>query len=120
MTHKQAVEAYKTIEKLSTQPLPVKAAYALHKLRRTLTPEWDFQMQRERQLLDKLKPSLVEGTKVTFSSAEDATEWRDSMDELNVMEFEYNEEPITVSVGKDARLTLDDIDALDGFVIFEE
>lgn len=120
MTHKQAIEAYKTIERLSTQPLPVKGAYALHRLKRRLTPEWEFQLQRENRLLDELKPESVEGTNVRFKTPEDAATWRAQMAELDEMELDYDIEPVRVNLGEDARITLEDIDMLDGFVIFEE
>lgn len=120
MTHKQVIEAYRALERLSMQPVPIKTAYQLHKLRRTLKTEWDFQTERERALLDELKPTAINRDKVTFRTAQDAEKWKHEMAELDAVESEAEYDPVTVYMTEDMRIAPRDIDMLDGFVIFEE
>ena len=120
MTQKQVIAAYKALNKLSTQPMPIKTAYALHKLRRTLKPAWEFQCEQENILLDKLKPELLSDGQVRFNSPEDLQEWNETMSQVSKIESDIEILPVTVVMDESMRITLDDMDVLEGIVIFEE
>lgn len=120
MTQKQIIDAYKVLNKLNSQPMPIKTAYALHKLRRVLQPAWDFQVERENALLQKYKPELVENGVLQFKSPDDLREWNETMAEVNALPSDIDVTPVTVAMTDYMRLAPSDIDQLEGFVIFEE
>lgn len=120
MTQKQVIDAYKALTKLNTQPLPMKTAYALHKLRRALQPAWDFQVEQEGALFDKLKPTPIGNGALQFKSPDELKTWNQTIDELNAMPSDIEFAPVTVTMDDAISITPDDIDRLEGFVIFEE
>ena len=120
MTQKKIIDAYKALQRLATQPMPIKTAYALHKLRQRMKPAFDFQAERERALMDELQPAMEGESQLRFKSAEDAQRWVAAMEELAGMETEIEIEPVTVAMADGITISPDDIGALDGVVIFEE
>ena len=47
----QVINAYKALTNLSNQVLPIRISYAIHKLRKSLSTAWDFQVEREKYIL---------------------------------------------------------------------
>lgn len=119
MTHKKVITAYKVLEKMSKQTLPIKEAYALHKLRGKLKTAFDFQVEQEERLIEKLNPKIENGS-LFFQNVDDAQEWQDEMIAVGNMESDIEFEPIKISINDDLQISLDDIDALEGFVDFVE
>lgn len=120
MKQGQAVRAYLAMGHLMDERLPIRTAYALHRLRRALAPAFEFQAAREQRLMGELKPEAISPTQLRFQSAEDARRWAAEMEELSQVDVELEAQPVTVTMAEDMTLTPADIEALDGFVIFEE
>ena len=120
MTQAQAVKIYQALERLTGERLPAREAWALSKLRRALRPAWEFQGEREQAMLRELKVASIRDGTVTFETPEDALRWREAMDDLAEMETGIRIEPIHVTLAEGLTLSADDIDALEGAVIFEE
>ncbi len=119
MTQKKVIAAYKALESLSKQALPIKEAYALHKLRAKLKSAWDFQIEQENKLVERLKPKADSG-KLFFQTTEDALTWQDEMTAISSMENDIEFTPVNIGMTDDLRISPDDIEALDGFVVFNE
>ena len=120
MKHERMFKAYAVLDKLKTQPMPIKAAYKLYKLMGVLKPEWDIQVELENRLIERLKPKFVNGSTLTFSENEEADEWRSQIAELNEAESDISFEAVNIPINDDMKLSPEDIEALDGFVIFDE
>jgi len=119
MKQSQMVNAYKVLENLSKQTMPIKTAYAVHKLRGKLKPAFDFQVEQEERLIEKLNPKIENGS-LFFQNVDDAQEWKDEMIAVGNMESDIEFEPIKISINDDLQISLDNIDALEGFVDFVE
>lgn len=119
MKQSQMVNAYKVLENLSKQTMPIKTAYAVHKLRGKLKPAFDFQVEREEMLVEKLNPEFKDG-RLVFKTVDDAQEWNDEMTAIADIDSDIEFEPITATMTDDMRLTPNDVEALDGFVNFIE
>ena len=121
MTQKQVINAYEALRRLSTQPMPIKTAYALHKLRKSVQPAIDFQIEQERALLDELKPEIIDnGARYKFETPEDVERWLTRTNELGEMETDIEIHPVELVLTDDVSISPDDIDALTGFVEFRE
>lgn len=120
MKQKKIVDAYKALNKLAACPLPIKTAYAVHKLRTALRPVWDFQCEEEGKAIDRLRPVVTGDGDLTFPSMESKREFLRVQSELAGQEHEIDFQPVTIELLDGITLSANDIDALDGFVTFEE
>ena len=119
MQQSRIISAYKSLRKLADRELPIRIACQIHRLTVKLRPVWDFQVQEEQKLCDRLHPKNEDG-KLVFETPEGAQEFRDRLKELNGMEVEDIElKPITIPIPDGITLTPADIEALEGFVEFE-
>ena len=114
------IDAYKALSKLASCQLPIKTAYQLHKLRTVLKSVWDFQCEEEGKLLERLHPVSDADGNLTFKNMEDKKEFLRVQKELAEQEQEIDCQPVTVGFSDGITLSANDIDALDGFVTFEE
>lgn len=126
MKQMELVNAYKALSHLAVQTLPVKTAYAIHKLRRALSSGWEFQVAQEQALLEKYHPA-VEGNVLRFGDANDpeaverANAYARDLQELNNMEADCDpHQVVRILLTDSIALTANEIDALDGFVEFYE
>lgn len=120
MKQGKIIDAYKALNKLSACPLPIKTAYALHKLRASLKSVWDFQCEEEEKLIDRLGPSVADNGDLVFKNWGDKQEFLRVQKELAEQEQEIDYQPVTVGFLDSITLSANDIDMLDGFVKFEE
>lgn len=119
MKQSQIVNAYKVLENMSKQTMPIKTAYAIHKLRGKLKPAFDFQAERETLLIEKLNPEIKDG-RLFFKTVEDAKEWNTELAGIAEIDSDIEFEKITITMSDNINLTPNDIEALDGFVDFIE
>ena len=120
MHQSQIILAYKSLAKLSRQDIPIRDACRLHRLSQALKPVWDFQAQEEGKLIEKLNPTLSDGT-VTFKTEQDAQEYASRLKELAEMEVDdivYT--PVTMPIPDGVTMSVRDVEALDGFVTFTD
>lgn len=120
MKQGKIIDAYKVLNKLSSCPLPIKVAYAIHKLRTVLKPAWDFQCEEEGKLIDWLNPSVTDSGDLMFKNWDDKQEFLRVQNEIAEQEQEIDFQPVTVGMLEGITLSANDIDALDGFVTFKE
>ena len=120
------VNAYKALAHLAVQTLPIKTAYAIHKLRRALAPAWEFQIAQEQALAEKYR-GQIDGGSIRFGNANDpeaverARAYAADMSELNGMESDYEAQPpVRVLLTDEIVISANEIDALDGFVEFTD
>lgn len=120
MKQGKIIDAYKALNKLASCQLPIKTAYQLHKLRAALKSVWDFQCEEEGKLIERLRPAVDADGNLTFAAMEDKKEFLRVQHELSEHEQEIDFQPVTVGLLDGITLSVHDIDALDGFVTFEE
>jgi len=111
------IKAYKALIKLGQQDLPIRLAFDLFKIKQALQPQWDFQVDEENKLAAGAKVD-ADGT-VTFNTPEDADAFRKKLSELNNIDVNLKVKPVRIPLSiPGAVLSMNDIEALDGFVVF--
>lgn len=111
------IKAYRAINKLGQQDLPIKLAFDLFKIKQALQPHWDFQVDEENKLAVNAKVN-ADGS-VTFDSPEAAEAFRQKLKELSDIDVDLKITPARIPLSiPGLTLSMDDIDALDCFVQF--
>lgn len=119
MKQSKIINAYKALNNLSSCPLPIKTAYSLHKLRAALKSVWEFQCEEEGKMIERLNPTVDDNGDLVFKNLDDKQEFLRIQKELAEQEQEINYQPVTVGLLDGITLSANDIDMLDGFVMFE-
>lgn len=129
MKQVQIIKAMQALNSLAAKALPIKEACAIHRLRVQLRPAWEFQQEEEDKLLSQLQPTLNEQGEMVFKSTQDAQKYRGLLKELGAMDAEGNTlpegftiQPVALSVCAldGIQITANEVEALEGFVTFEE
>lgn len=117
------VDAYKVIQKLSDQPISMKVGLKLFQLKKQLEPQYEFQLESEDKIFSQYPVQNLKNvgnrTIATFETEQAATEAKELLNELENMEINLDFLPIHISEEDGLSLTLNDIEALSHFVIFE-
>ena len=134
MKQSKIIAAYRTLQRISAQPLPLNTAYSLHKLRLALQPQWDFQAAEENKILAECGGVVDPFGNVRFPDdppagvePNETNEYGKSFEKFNKRLEELSEldTEVTVELVKlDAKalklnLSMNDISALDGLVEIE-
>lgn len=117
INHAKAIKAYKALNSLSQQQMPVSAALALFKAKKALQGIWDFSVQEETKLHQMCNPKFDDNGKMTFDDAENEKIFYSSMTELMGIEHDVELEPVTVEGIE--MITVEQMENLDGIVTFE-
>lgn len=118
IAHNKIVGGYKALLDISNQNMSAKTSYALYKIRMALKPSWDFQIEREKSLMEKYGERDSDGN-YTIKSVEGRREFMQMIAELNSMEEELDIEPITMEL-PDINMSIEQIDAISNFVHFTD
>lgn len=117
----QLVEAYKTLKKMANIPMDITTSFKLMKLKKRLEEYYQFEEQEEMKMFNEFHGELInDGRSMQFPTQEDANAFSKKWQELKDMEVEIEIEPIPVMLDQDIRLTIQDMEALDGFIQFIE
>lgn len=120
-TQKRIIGAFKVLESLSSESFPLPVAYKFYKLKKLLMPHYDFQIEREKVLIEKHKPHALENGDLACDTKEETIEFSKELNELSRLEVTIeNFKPEDIVMTGDMNFTLDEIDSLDGFVNFVE
>ena len=125
MKQSTIIKAYKVLNKLYGEDLPLPVSYKLYKLRNLLAPQWNFQNEKERDVFDKYHPIVNSDGTLHFDNDEsrtaftkEYTELCNTMADLDADIGEVNK--FTVKLSDGIKLSMEDIDALQDFIDFEE
>lgn len=116
MTQANVIKAIKTLDKIKTQPMQLRTSYNLYKLRQSLQPHWDWQVEQEMKILEEKGVQTENGLTIT---QEKRAEFDSAL--LSIIEIEVDKDwtPVKVSVSDGLTISIEDIEALDGFVEIE-
>ena len=119
MKQYEAIRAYKALQKLENQLLPIRTARAIHRMMVSIRPAWEFQKAEEEKILRRLRPEALPDGKLKFKTPEEARAFRDRMEELDNLDAEgADTAPLQIPLPEDAFLAASDIEALEGFIQF--
>lgn len=120
MKQGRLIEAYKALETLKSNKLSTVTAMRLFKLKKALQPAYEFQIEREKIIFEKYAPELADGV-LKFKSKEDKMDFEAALSELSNAETGTEIKPVHISANESTmQLSMEDVEHLDGFVIFEE
>ena len=120
----QCVNAYAALLPLSEREWDYKTAYALVMLKRKLQPHIDFYTSKELELVEKYGKRdvagkvIIDNAKFTFKDAISAQEYDNARRELGMLSV--SEEFAAVTVAMPASIKPVHLEALEGFILFEE
>ena len=119
MKQNKIIEAYKALNNLCSDKLPLKAAFSIYKMKKTLEDNYKFQLDKEREFMDECNGFIDSEGRVTFSNKEDAAKFMDKIKELNDIDSNIEIVPVLISLDSELSITPKDVEALDGFIHFE-
>lgn len=125
MKQSTIIQAYKVLNELYKQKLPLAVGYKLWTLMQKLKPHWDFQSEKERGLLDMYSPQISTDGDLTFESQEAgkkfAAEYNALCSELSDLDVDLGDyKKIVLHLDDNLNLSMEDIAALSEFVDFTE
>ena len=125
MKQSKVIRAYKSITTLYEQKLPLTISHKLWMLRQKLTPTWEFQNEKEQEVIRKYNPTIGEDGSVSFKDNDEAIKFRDeylkTCNELADLDVDIdNDKKIVLKLDDKLELSVEDIEALSEFVDFEE
>ena len=125
MKQSKITQAYKAIGKLYGQKLPLTISHKLWMLKQKLAPTWDFQIDKEQEMIMKFNPVFGENGQITFENDEVAnqcrTEYNKLCNEMGEIEVDLGDyEKIAIKLDDKLELSIGDIDALSEFIDFTE
>ena len=118
MKQGKAVNAYKTLCKLSNKQLRLKTAYEIYVLKNKLKEIYDFQIEQEKKLIEEYGARFSEDGKLQFCNTEDATNFMKMINEISELDCEIEYMPVSISSDEDIMISIDEIENLKGFVEF--
>lgn len=125
MKQSKIVTAYKVLNKLYGEDLPVTVSYKLYKVRNMLTPQWKFQTEKEKAVFDKYNPIVSDDGNIKFENDEQANafmqEFTDTCNTLADMDIDLEPyEKVVINMNDKINLSMEDIEALQDFIDFAE
>lgn len=117
MKQSAVIKAYKALIKLGQRDLPIKLAFDLFKLKTALQPHFDFQVAEEKKA--SANATANPDGSITFGTPEEAAAFRQKLMELGDIDVDLHVKPVQIPLSiPGLTLSMDDIDALNGFVQF--
>lgn len=125
MTVKQStiIRAYKVIDSFTGKKMSVSISHKLWTIKRALQPHWDFQAEKEREVMGKYEPQVDENGNLQFKSEEAQKacmqEFGKTCAELADLDVDLGDfKKVIIHLDDKIDLSMDDIDALQDFVEF--
>ena len=125
MKNAKIISAYKALATIGEQKLPLSVSHKLWTIKKMLEPHWEFQVEKEQEVIQKYKPVIAPDGAVTFKSDEDAKacreEYEKTVNELADLEVELGDyKKVVLHFDDKIDLSVQDIEAFSDFVEFAE
>lgn len=113
MNQGKVILAIKALDKLKNQQMPLQLSYKVYKLRKELQTHWDWQVEKEMELLERFGEPADNGMVVKQDSRAD---FNSALNFISFTEVEQDWTPIRIPMSTELKISAEDIDALDGFI----
>ena len=117
-TQQQALTAYAILMGMGKKATG-EAAFSLFRMKQKLKEIVEFQSEEEAKLVDKLGGKITETGQIIFAGEEEKRAFIEEKKKLGGMEIDPAIEPIRIAPDKIPEINMDEIEALQGFIIFE-
>lgn len=119
MKQGRMVQAYNALSRLGSQVMEdYTVAYRLFQLKKQMAPAMEFQTEREQAIFEKYQPERLGNGQFRFRTSGVAEDFRKALNELAEMDTDVQITPVKIPKGQRLLISMDDIEALDGFVEF--
>lgn len=119
-TQREAVAAYKALERIKSQQMSWKLSYWVTKLRQKLQAQVEFQQECEIKLVEKYGATVDENGRVQLKTKEEAKAFDNEWAEIgNIQLTDLKITPAVVTEAENLKISPEDMEALDGFVEFD-
>ena len=118
--------AHQVVMKLGKVPLCYKDAWELRKLRDKTRTAFDFLVEHEQLLIrehaakDNAGAPIFNNGNVRFPNRNSCDAFIKGLREIREVEQDWEHEPIIIHLPDNVQISVEDIDCLDGFVVFME
>lgn len=130
MKQGQIIKAYKALDKLMAQDVPLQIAFSVFEMREKLRPSWEFQIVEEEKIQKKYPNVNFETLSVQWTRDDEADK-KLKLAELNACEKDFEAltlldrvleiEPIQIPMHEvSIKMAGKDIEALKGFIEFTQ
>lgn len=121
MKQAQITNAYNALRRVAEMTLPVKEAYCIYRLIKTLEEPYRFEVEKEKELFTRCGGFADTSGQARFPSKEKEQQFISGLQELSEFEPEVEIEPVVLFLDKlDGQgISPLDIASLEGFVRFE-
>ena len=114
-----AYNAYVTINQIRNKVKGIDALHVFH-MKNMLKESVDFMAEEDARLVSESGGTVTETGMVIIADKARRSEYLKARKELDDQETEIQAEPITIMIDRCPDVTAEQIEMLDGFVIFEE
>ncbi len=125
MKQYKIIRAYKTLSELSQQKVPLSVSHKLWTVSRMLKPHWDFQTEKEMEIIKKYNPNVSADGTIDFGNEETAKKCKEEfekvaaeMADLDVDLGDYKK--VVLHFDDKLEMSVEDMDALSEFIDFVE
>lgn len=120
MKQKKIVGAYKAMESLYRQHMPLREARKIFNLRMALQPAINFQSEEEKKMLEEMGLALEFGGYVNFKSEDQQKAYFQRVEEIGETEADLEIDPVALPKLDGIQISAEELEALEGFVEFTE
>ena len=125
MKQAKIIQAYKVLNNISQQKLPLSVSYKLWTIARMLQPQWEFQKSEEAKVIEKYNPVMNDDGSMSLGSEERAkeckAEYEKTVAEIAEMDIDLGEfKKVALHLDDNIDISIVEIEALSEFVDFVE
>ena len=125
MKQSTIIRAFKALNNIYGQKTSLSVSHKLWTLRNLLAPHWDFQTEKEQEVIQKYGPEIAEDGTVKFKSKEDETacmkEYAQTVNEIAELDVDLGDfKKIVLHFDDKLEMSVEDMDALSEFIDFVE
>ena len=120
MKQRKIIDAYKALNNLYKEKLPIKESYEIYRLRSQLQDVYLFELEREKKMMEETGATFDAEDNLLFKKKEDLERFRAATEEANEMEIDLNITALHMEIARlgDIFISPEDIERLDGFISF--
>lgn len=121
MTNKQITGAYIALSRMGNMQFPLPVTYRLFLLRQKLKTQFDFCAEQEQAIISRHNGVPTNDGDYQFADKETTMATYTEMQELHDMDVDVELDPVEVDINQAmaGNMSMNDIQALDGIVIFK-
>lgn len=119
MKQSTIINAYKVIQKHRQDQLPLDVSLAFFKVKKMLDDQWEFQLEKENELIEKYHPTRKENGDLVFDPPENMDKFIEEINAIGDLDIDLDYKKVDAKFGNKIELSVDEIEALEEFMNFE-